>query len=67
MHGDCMHPRLNKVYMCVCVCVCFVSMYSSSIVMSEDTTWRDQFYDGHPKKEKSEEYYVWNSRSIHIC
>lgn len=24
-----------------------------SIVMSEDTTWRDQFYDGHPKKEKS--------------
>ena len=24
-----------------------------SLVVSEDTVWRDQFYDGHPKLEKS--------------
>ena len=27
--------------------------YDHSLVMSEDTVWRDQFYDGHPKLEKS--------------
>ncbi|XP_065919105.1 protein adenylyltransferase SelO-like [Dysidea avara] len=26
---------------------------AASLVMSEDTVWRDQFYDGHPKLEKT--------------
>ena len=31
--------------------VIFMLFYS--LVMSEDTVWRDQFYDGRPKLEKS--------------
>ena len=36
-------------------------------MLSEDTTWRDQFYDGHPKKEKSEDiirFYVCYSKYV---
>lgn len=27
-------------------------LLSSSLVVSDDLVWRDQFYDGHPRKER---------------
>ena len=29
-----------------------------SLVVSQDKVWRDQFYDGHPNKERSKIYLI---------
>lgn len=29
-----------------------------SLVVSKDKVWRDQFYDGHPNKERSKIYLI---------
>ena len=39
-------------------------MLLSSLVVSKDKVWRDQFYDGHPNKERSKILYDNNCPTI---